>query len=216
MKTDQQLQSDVLAELAWEPAVDARRIDVAVADRVVTLKGRVDTYLQRNAAERAVRRIPDVRGVAVELEVELAPAHQRSDKEIAEAALHALDWHSLVPEDSVQVQVQDGWVTLEGEVDWGYQSASAEQCVNPLVGVRGLTNRIRLKQRTDPEQLRREIADAFARHARREANHITIEVDGGVVTLSGTVHSLPEHEAAIGVASAAKGVTRVIDRLHVA
>lgn len=216
MKSDLQLKADITAELVWDPAVNAARIGVAVQEGIATISGVVDTYLQKHAVERAARRVAGLRGLALDLEVRLAPDQRRSDTEIAQAALHALGWHSLVPEDSVKVEVADGWVTLTGEVDWGYQSASAEQCVHPLVGVRGIANRIRLKQRADPEHLRQEIAAAFTRHARREASHITIDVDGGVVTLSGTVHSLPEHEAAIGVAYAAKGVTRVVDKLQVA
>lgn len=216
MKSDEQLQSDVLAELAWDPAVNAGSIAVKAERGVVTLSGAVDTYLQKHAAEAAVRRVGGTRGLAVELEVRLAPEHLRSDSEIAQAAVHALSWHSLVPDDSVKVEVEDGWITLTGEVDWGFQSANAEQCVHALMGVRGITNRIRLRQRADPEQLRLEIASAFTRHAQREASHIRIEVDGGVVTLSGKVNSLSEHAAAIGVAYSARGVTRVIDKLQVA
>lgn len=216
MKNDLQLQSDVLAELAWDPGVNADRIAVAVRDGVVSLGGHVDTYLQKHAAERAARRVSGVRGIALDLQVRLPPANVRSDAEIAQAALHALSWHSLVPDDSVRVVVEDGWVTLSGEVDWGYQSASAEQCVHPLVGVRGVTNAIRLRRRADPAQLRQEIAAAFARRAQRDASQIAIDVDGGVVTLTGTVHSLAEHEAAIGTAFAARGVTRVVDKLKVA
>lgn len=216
MKSDQQLKSDICAELAWDPAVDATNVGVAVREGVVTLSGVVDGYLQRHAAERAVRRVAGVRGLAVDLDVNLAPDHRRSDGEIAQAALHALRWHSLVPDDKVKVTVDDGWLTLEGEVDWGYQSASAEQSVHPLVGVRGVTNAIRIRQHANPAQLREDIAAAFERHARREARHIGIEVDGGVVTLSGTVDTLSEHEAAIATAYAARGVTRVVDRLQVA
>lgn len=215
MKDDSQLQSDVQAELAWDPGVNADRVVVAVREGVVTLSGVVDTCLQKRAAELAVRRVSGPRGLAIELQVQLPPEQRRSDGEIAQAALHALDWHSLVPEDSVEVRVEDGWVTLTGEVDWSYQSASAEQCVHPLMGVRGVTNAIRLRRRADPEQLRDEIAAAFARRAQRDASHIAIEVDGSVVTLTGRVTSLAEHDAAIGTAFAAKGVTRVVDRLQV-
>lgn len=215
MKTDLQIKSDVTAELAWDPAVNATSVGVGVKDGVVTLSGGVDTYLQKHAVERAVRRVAGVRGIALDLDVRLAPDHKRSDTEIAQAALYALEWHSLVPQDKVKVQVEDGWVRLTGEVDWGYQSASAEQCVRPLVGVRGVSNEIRLKQRTNPVELKEDIAAAFARHAQREARHIAIEVDGGVVTLAGAVDSLAEHDAAIGTAYAAKGVTRVIDKLQV-
>jgi osmotically-inducible protein OsmY len=216
MKSDLQLKADVTAELAWDPAIDARQVGVAVQDGLVTVSGVVDNYLCKHAIERALHRVGGVRGIALELQVRLPPAQERSDAEIAEAALHALAWHALVPQHAVQVQVDHGWVTLTGEVDWGYQSASAEQCVHPLVGVRAVTNRIRLKQRADPVQLRAQIAAAFLRRARREAGHLAIDVDGGVVTLSGSVHSMAEHQAALGVAYATKGVTRVVDQLQVA
>jgi osmotically-inducible protein OsmY len=215
MKSDLQIKSDVTAELVWDPAVNATNVGVAVKDGVVTLSGIVDTYLQKHAVERAVRRVGGVRGLALDLQVKLSPGHARSDTEIAQAALHALRWHSLVPDDKVSVEVEDGWVTLSGELDWGYQSASAEQCLRPLVGVTGITNDIRLKQRANPAQLRQDIVAALERHAEREGKHIGVEVDGSVVTLSGRVDSIAEHDAALGTAYAARGVTRIIDRLQV-
>lgn len=216
MKTDQELKSDVSAELAWDPTINATRIGVAVRNGVVTLSGEVETYLQKHAVERAVRRIAGVRGIALDLDVYLAPDDKRSDAEVAQAALQALTWHSLVPDDRVKVAVDDGWVTLTGEVDWGYQSASAEQCVRPLVGVRGVTNELRLKQRANPADIRSDIEAALMRHAQREAKHIEVDVDGGVVTLRGKVDTLADHEAALGTAHAAKGVTRVVDQIEVA
>lgn len=215
MKTDLQIKADVTAELVWDPAVNATHVGVAVKNGIVTLSGEVDTYLQKHAVERAVRRVSGVRGIALDLEVRLAPDHHRSDADIAQAALHALRWHSLVPDDQVKVEVEDGWVTLSGQVDWAYQAASAEQCLHPLVGVRGVTNNVHLKQRTDPKALREDIAAAFARHAKREAQHIEVDVDGGVVTLKGQVDSLAERDAAVGTAFAARGVTRVVDQLEV-
>jgi osmotically-inducible protein OsmY len=215
MKSDQQLKDAVGAEQAWDPAINTTNLGVAVRDGVVTLAGVVDSYLQKACIERAVRRVGGVRGIALDLDVRLAPDRKRTDTEVAQAALHALRWHSLVPDDSVKVKVEDGWVTLGGNVDWAYQSASAEQCVHPLVGVRGVSNEIRLQQRADPKALQHDIAAAFARHAEREAHHIQVAVDGGVVTLSGTVHSLREHDAALGTAYASRGVTRVVDDLQV-
>lgn len=215
MKTDAQLKSDVTAELAWDPAVDATHVGVAVKDGIVTLAGEVDSYLQKHAVERAVRRISGVRGIALDLGVKLAPDHQRTDTEVAQAALHALRWHSLVPEEHIKVEVEDGWVTLSGEVDWAYQSASAEQSVSALVGVAGVTNRLTIRQRTNPQEIRQDIAAAFSRHAERAANHIQVQVEGSVVTLSGQVDSMAEHEAALGTAYAARGVHRVVDRLEV-
>jgi osmotically-inducible protein OsmY len=215
MKTDIQIKTDVNAELLWDPEVDATSVGVAVRDGIVTLSGTVDTYARKHAVERAARRIAGVRGIAVDLEVRLSPGHARTDAEIAQAAVHALRWHSLVPDDKVKVVVENGWVTLSGEVDWGYQSASAEQAVRPLIGVKGVGNEIRLKQRASPAQIQADLSAAFGRHAQRQADHVSVEVDGGVVTLRGTVDSLAEHDAAIGTAYSAKGVTRVIDRIEV-
>lgn len=216
MKSDMQMKSDVTAELMWDPAVNSASVGVAVKEGIVTLSGTVDTVLQKHAVERAVRRVGGVRGIAMDVDVRLSPPHERSDTEIAQAALHALRWHSLVPDDRITVRVEDGWVTLSGEVDWPYQLASAEQCVRPLVGVLGVTSHIELKQRSSPQDIRTGISAALTRHAQREAGHIAVEVDGAVVTLRGKVGSLAEHDAAIGTATAAKGVARVIDRLEVA
>lgn len=216
MKSDLMLRTDVMAELAWEPSVNATRIGVAVKEGVVTLSGEVDTLLQKKAVERAARRVGGVRALAVAIDVQLTPDSRRTDADVAHASLDALRWHSLVPEDRIQVQVEDGWVTLTGEVDWPYQHASAEQCVTALVGVRGVTNEISIRAHASEAEIRRQIEAAFARHAQREASHIRIDVAGTVVTLSGQVDTLREHDAAIGTAYAAKGVTRVVDQLVVA
>jgi osmotically-inducible protein OsmY len=215
MKTDTQLKADVTDELAWDPAINATGIGVMVKDGVVTLSGHLDTFAEKHAAERAVRRVSGVRGMAIELDVKLSAAHKRSDSEIAQAAISALSWNSLVPKDRIQVEVEDGWVTLNGELDWGYQFASAEQCVRPLVGVRGLYNRIVIKPRAKAENIGAQITAALTRQATREAKHINVDVDGGVVTLRGKVHSLAEHDAAVGAAFSASGVSRVVDKLEV-
>jgi osmotically-inducible protein OsmY len=216
MKSDMQIKSDVTTELMWDSVVNPANVGVAVKDGIVTLSGTVDTFLQKHAVESAARRVGGVRGIALDLEVRLPGTHTRSDAEITRAALNALRWHSLVPDDKITVEVEDGWVTLTGEVDWGYQLANAEQCIQPLIGVRGVSNQIKLNQRVDPQDIRIGIAAALSRHAMREAEHIAVDVDGAVVTLSGTVHSLAEHDAAIGTSIAAKGVTRVVDHLQVA
>ncbi|MFC5499412.1 BON domain-containing protein [Caenimonas terrae] len=215
MKSDNQLKLDVTDELAWDPAVNATNIGVIVNNGVVTLTGHLDTFAEKHAVERAVRRVAGVRGIAVELDVKLAPSHKRSDSEIAQAATNALRWHALVPADRIKVEVEDGWVTLSGEVDWGYQSASAEQGIRPLVGVRGLTNAITIKARVNNKDVAEQITAALRRHAEREAHRIGVEVEGGVVTLRGTVSSMSEHDAALGAAFAAKGVSRVVDKLEI-
>ena len=212
---DMDLKSDVAAELAWDAAIDPRKVGIAVKDGIVTLSGTLDTYLEKQAVERALRKVAGVRGIALDLEVKVAPNHQRSDTEIAAAALYALRWHVAVPDDRIQVEVEDGWVKLSGEVDWAFQSHHAEQWLSHLTGVRGVTNTITIRQRVDPDDIKVQVAAALARHARREARHLEIEVDGSVVTLRGTVDSMAEHEAAVGTAMGTRGVTRVIDQLHV-
>jgi osmotically-inducible protein OsmY len=215
MKTDTELKADVIAELAWDSAINPTGIGVMVEHGVVTLTGHLETFAEKHAVERAVHRVAGVRGIALELDVKLSTAHKRSDSEIAQAAASALLWNSNVPDGRVQVEVENGWVTLTGELDWNYQIASAEQCVSSLLGVSGLTNKITIKPRVNPKDISAEIASALMRQAIREAKHIGIEVKGGIVTLKGKVHSLAERDAAVGVAFTARGVSQVIDKIEV-
>ncbi|HTH12453.1 MAG TPA: BON domain-containing protein [Acidovorax sp.] len=216
MKPDTLLKADVYAELAWDPSVgNPTAIGVAVKDGVVTLSGEVDTLMQKHAAELAVRRVAGVRGIAMDLAVKLAANTRTTDADIVHSALSALRWHSLVPNGRVTVDVDDGHVTLRGEVEWAYQSVSAEQCVRPLVAVKSVTNEIQVRPHVRAVDLASEISAAFTRHALREAKHIAVDVDAGVVTLRGMVDSLQEKDAAIGTAWRGKGVTRVVDQLEV-
>ena len=215
MKTDIQLKSDVSSELAWDPSINATAVGVMVKDGIVTLSGHLNTFAEKHAIERAVRRVAGVRGLALDLDVKLASDHKRNDTEIAEAAVTALRWHSWVPEDRIKVEVEDGWVTLRGEVDWHYQLASAEQSVRPLLGVRGLTNSITVKRRTNERDVSSQITAALIRHAQQEAKSISIRITDGAATLSGAVHSLPEHDAVVAAAAATRGVSRVVDKLSV-
>ncbi|MEO8654969.1 MAG: BON domain-containing protein [Ramlibacter sp.] len=216
MKTDVQLKADVSDELAWDPAINSTHVGVMVQDGVVTLAGHLDSFAEKHAVERAVRRVAGVRGIALDLDVRLSAEHQRTDADIAGAATAALALNTLVPRGQVKVEVEKGWVTLTGEVDWGYQLASAEQCIRPLAGVRGLFNKIIVKPRVQSKDIAAQITAALTRQATREARNIGIEVEGGVVTLSGKVHSMAEHDAAIGVAFSAHGVSHVVDHLQVA
>jgi osmotically-inducible protein OsmY len=209
------LKKDVTEELFWDPIINSAEIGVMVKDGVVTLTGHLDTFVEKHAAERALRRVSGVKGIALELEVKLASAHKRSDTEIAHAATFALNWNSLVPDDLVKVEVENGWVTLTGELPWRYQVKSAEKCIRPLVGVRGITNSIKLVPKASTADIGAQIAAALKRQAVREANHITVKVNGSAVTLEGKVHSLAERDAAVGAAYSAKGVVAVVDRLEV-
>jgi osmotically-inducible protein OsmY len=216
MKSDSQIKTDVMEELAWDPEIDANGIGVMVTSGVVTLTGHLNTYAEKYAVEKAVRRVAGVRGIAIELDVKLSIEHKRSDSEIALAAIAALRWNTLVPDERVKVEVSNGWVTLTGELDWSYQSNSAAQSIRSLMGVRGLTNKITLKPMASSSDIVGQISAALKRQAEREAKHIGIEVDGSAVTLRGKVHSLAEHDAAVGAAYTARGVARVIDKLEIA
>lgn len=216
MKTDAQLKADVTDELAWDPAINATHVGVMVQDGVVTLAGHLDSFAEKHAVEQAVRRVAGVRGIALDLDVKLSAEHQRTDADIAGAATAALALNTLVPRGKVKVEVEKGWVTLTGEVDWGYQLATAEQCIRPLAGVHGLFNKITVTPRVQSKDIASQITAALTRQATREARNIGIEVQGGVVTLSGKVHSMAEHDAAVGVAFSAHGVSHVVDHLQVA
>ncbi|AXV81325.1 MULTISPECIES: BON domain-containing protein [Ralstonia solanacearum species complex] len=214
MKSDLGIKQDVSDELLWEPAVDAATIGVEVDHGVVTLSGHVRSYVEKLAAEHAAERVAGVRGVVQKLDVRLAGEHR--DEDVAAAARGALEWHASLPSDRITVLVENGWVTLSGDVDWAYQSELAEQAVGSLRGVAGLINRLAIRQRVAPEDVARQISAALRRHAEREASHIHVTVNGGTVTLSGRIGSAAERRAAKGAAWAAPGVTAVIDQLDLA
>jgi osmotically-inducible protein OsmY len=215
MKTDAQLKKDVTAELEWDPSINASHVGVAAADGVVTLTGHLNTYAEKYAIERAVQRVQGVKAIAIELDVKLDPGHKRSDSEVANAVESALQWHTLVPADRIQVKVEKGWVTLKGEVDWEYQRLNAEKAVRPLTGVVGLSNAITLKPSVTPTKVADRIRDALARHAEREAKHIEVMVNGSAVTLRGNVDSWAERNAAFGAAWSAPGVLSVVNEIRV-
>lgn len=215
MKTDADLKRDVTAELAWDPAVKATAIGVAVKDGVVTLTGHLETFAEKYAAERALRRVAGVQAIALELDVKLSSDHKRSDTDIATSAEQALKWNTLVPLEGIRLTVDHGWVTLRGEVEWDYQRRSAEKAIRPLMGVLGISNEIALRIKPKATDLSRKIEEALMRQALREAKKIQVGVDGTTVTLTGTVHSWHERDAVQGVAWAAPGVHAVINQLRV-
>ncbi len=215
-RTDTALKASVLAELTWDPAVKETSIGVAVKDGVVTLTGHLDTYAEKEAALRAVRRVTGVRAIAVEIDVKLSPDHVRSDTDIATGIEVALKWHTSIPDDAVRVQVEHGWVTLQGEVEWDFQRRSAEGAVRVLKGVVGISNEIKLRPKPQVADVSRRIEDALRRQALRDAQRIHISLDGSTVKLTGQVHSWQERQAAQGVAWSAPGVRAVINELEVA
>lgn len=216
MKTDVEIKNDVLDELAWQPNIDETEIGVIVDKGVVTLTGTIDSYAKKIAAEKAVKSVKGVRAVADDIEVKYGSEYKKSDKEIAKAAADALKWNYSVPEDKVSIKVDNGWVYLTGEVQWAYQKDSAKSAVENLLGVRGVSNAITLKQAVEPFQIKERIKKALQRSAEVEAQNINVVVDGHKVKLSGKVHSLTEKDEARKAAYFAPGVYEVENELEVA
>ena len=215
MKTDSQIKSDVQDELAWEPSIDETKIGVGVDDGVVTLSGEVNSYSKKLAAEKAAKSVSGVKAVAEDIEVKHPSSLKKSDTEIAKAAVDALQWHSSVPNNTVMVKVENGWVYLSGEVKWAYQKHSAKNAVKDLSGVRGVSNTISIKQDAKPFEVKQKIQKAFERSAEIDAKGIVVTTDGHTVTLSGKVHSIKEKEDAEKAAFKAPSVWEVKNKLRV-
>ena len=215
MSNDSQLKSDVLAELKWEPSVDAAHIGVTAQGGVITLMGHVENYMHKSAAEAAVRRVKGVKAVAEELEVRLPYSIKRDDSDIAGAAINRLAWNATVHRDSVLVKVEKGWVTLSGEVDWNYQKTAAEYEIRSLQGVVGVFNQITIKPRVNVSSLSDDIMHALHRSWFFDPETVNVSAQGGKVKLSGTVHSWHDWDAAESTAWAAPGVISVENNIAI-
>lgn len=212
---DQALQEKVMRELEWDPKVNAAHIGVSAQDGSITLTGKVRTYTERIEARKAAERVRDVRTLADEIEVKLSHPHRRDDSEIAEAASRALGGNDLIPK-GIKAEVNDGGITLQGGVQWGYQRDAAERAVRHLTGVRMVSNQINVKPPdSQPRDIDALIKAAFVRSARLDACEIEVTMSDGTAHLSGRVHSIPEMTAAVKAAASAPGVSHIDNRLVV-
>jgi osmotically-inducible protein OsmY len=216
MKTDSMLHQDVIDELFYEPCLDATNIGVVAHDGVITLTGTVSSYPSRYAAEHAAERVAGVKAVADETKVDLPSLHKRSDQDIATAALNAMSWQVHVPVGSVQVRVDDGWVTLDGLVNYNFERQAAENAVRHLTGVVAVNNLINLKAAVSASGMKKDIESAFGRAAQVDASHIALKVTENKVVLSGNVSSWSERREAENTVWSAPGVWQVENNLRVA
>jgi osmotically-inducible protein OsmY len=214
-KTDATLKTDVLAELNYEPSVEVTDIGVLVKDGTVTLNGYATNYREKWEAVRAVKRVAGVLAIADDIEVKLPSSLQRNDGDIATAAAHQIDIGTSIPEGIVQATVRDGWITLEGNVEWWYQKNAAGQKVQHLAGVKGVSNFIEIAPKLKASELEANIRSAFGRSAMLDAKHIRVETAGNKVILRGDVRNYQEREEAERVAWAAPGVLTVVNHLEV-
>ena len=215
MKNDLEIQQDVINHLKWQPSINSSNIGVAVKNGVVTLSGQVDTYYQKLAAENAAKKVTGVRAIAEDLQVGMSPAFHKTDAEIAESVLNALKWHSAVPENKIKVKVDDGFVTLEGQVEWEFQSSSAKSAVSNLLGVKNVINNIVIEPKLTATDVRSNIREALHRTATVDAGKITVSINGTKVILHGTVRSFAEKEDIEEAAWCPPGVTAIESHLTV-
>jgi osmotically-inducible protein OsmY len=215
MKTDIQIQKDVMDELKWQPFLNSSEIGVAVKNGIVTLSGIVDSFSKKLSAERAAKKVVGVKAIAEDIQIGVSPVYRKTDAEIAEAVVNALKWHSAVPDDKIKVKVDDGNVTLEGEVEWEYQRISAKTAIQNLSGVRSVINLMTIKPKLNAFELEQKIMTAFKRNATVDALKVNVSTIGSKVILTGKVRSFAESEDAEDVAWAAPGVYQVENNLNI-
>lgn len=214
-KSDTEIKTDVLAELKYEPSVKSTDIGVLVHEGVVTLNGFVTSYNEKWNALRAVKRINGVSAIADEIAVKLGSSSQHSDSDIAQAAAHHMKWCQAVVQKAVKITVHNGWITLEGEVEWMFQKTSAESTLKYLAGVIGVTNSITIKPVLQADDIENDINNSMERNSFFDAEHVNVETDGSKVILTGTVRNYYERDEAVRIAWAARGVYSVDNQIEI-
>ncbi len=215
MKSDIELQKEILNELKWEPGVKVEKVGVHIDSGVVHLTGEVDSYPEKMAVERAVKRVPGVTAIAQEMKVRLLDEYERNDEDMAGLIGNALEWNVSVPHDDVKVTVQDGWVMLDGTVDFWYQRNAAEEAVRNMVGVKGVTNRVLVKPSPTPQNLKEQIERNMVRVARLDARQVEVEVTSGKAILTGTVSTVAERDEAERAVCTAPGISEIENKIKV-
>jgi len=215
MRTDLELQKDVIEELKWESSIKASDIGVSVTNGVVTLTGYVDSFTKKKAAENAALRVAGVTAVAEDIVVRLGASDKKTDTEVAQAIITAIRWNNIIDENKIKVKVESGWVTLEGEVNWSFEKNAIEHSIENLVGVRGISNLITISSKLKTTDIKQKITAAFHRSATLDANNIIVDSVGNTVILRGVVRSYAEKQDALRVAWNAPGVTKVDNKLVV-
>ena len=213
MKSDIEIQKDVIEQLKWEPFLNAAQIGVAVKNGIVTLSGQVDAYSKKILAEKTTKKVVGVKAIAEDIQVGISPVYKKTDTEIAEAVVNALKWHTMIPDEKIKVSVEDGNVKLEGDVEWEYQRNQAKTAVENLSGVRFVTNLVAVKPKITPYELQQKINSSFQRSANIDSSRITAEVLGSKITLRGKVRSFAEKEDAENAVWSAPGVVSVENKL---
>lgn len=216
MKSDAQIQNDILQNLKWDPSVTHEHIGVSVTDGIATLSGTVPTFTEKYAATAAAQRVANVRAVVEKISVKLPGSLVRTDEDIAKAIVDHLAWDVQIPKNQIKVLVEDGWVTLKGQVEWEFQRSGAERNVRNLTGVKGVSNEIKIEAKpVQPSEIKKKIEEALKREAEQEAKKISVIVEGSKVTLSGKVRSIGEKEDARWAAWSSPGVSSVENNLSV-
>jgi osmotically-inducible protein OsmY len=215
MKTDEQLQQDVIDELKWDRAVNASQIGVEVKRGIVTLSGHVGSCAEKWDAERAAQRVSGVRALAIEIDVTLPASSHRTDADIARSVEDTLEWSTYLPRTHVKVMVEGGWITFSGEVDWGYQKQAVVAAVRHLIGIKGVIDKITVSQSVSPKVIKSDIDAALTRHPGIKEQNVSVDVADASVTLSGTAGNCAERELAKDVAWGTTGVHKVVDGIAI-